>query len=90
MEHAHCSTGVNLNVIRVLSSLSYFQKLLIQDRAFEHDCRTQIRIVDKKIRLQKNDLEFIVRVCAQRCRTLRTGPHFNLATQVADLLQQVR
>ena len=24
VEHAHCSTGVNLNVIRVLSSLSYF------------------------------------------------------------------
>ncbi len=56
----------------------------------EHDGRTQTCFVNKEIRFPKNNLEIIVRVYAHGCRTSRTGPHFNLATQVADLLPQVR
>ena len=87
VEHAHCSTGANLNVIRTLSSCILFPEIAYpgpNDRARLSNPDTYRR--QERFDSQKNDLELIVRVYAQGFRTLRTGPHFNLATQVADLL----
>ena len=72
IEHAHCSMGVNLNVIKTLSRC-FFQKLFFHNRAIERDSRTQTCIVNKEILLPKNDLEIIVRVYAQGGRTSRAG-----------------